>query len=711
MIFLDSETIGLVGPMVLLQTARDDEPARLHHVWDEPVGATLELLESLTTDAVCGFNLTFDWFHIQRTHNILRLMQDKSKPPIPQEWVALSRRAVNGPCLKPPAAMDVMLHARKGPMQSLMERDDVRIRRVPKQIAYGLAERLTNELEIESIYFARRKAGYQWQVVESEERPDFPDVVLRFAASGGLKPLGRFLLNHQGGDFPIPKEYRPRGELQWNIHDTAWRTIFHYHCAFWATNRVARQYAADDIKLTRDLWKHFGSPPPGDTNSNLACLVGSARWRGYNINRRLLSELAAEANVKKNAAPRDWRLVLRGLHERMTEMEAATITDTGASTLDVIIKVGGPAARFAQEVKDARASSTLHQNLHKILANDRLHFDMKVTGTLSDRTSGASGFSIHGIERDGDIRKGLVLPTPRTSGGDFEGYEVSIADAVYNDPQLNADIRSGRKLHTVLGTMLYDEDYDTVKGSPEVRVQGKGWDGDLYNPAKHSVFAWIYGAEAPKIAETARIEQEDAERAIAQLYERYPRLSQGRRRIFDRFCSMRQPGGLGSRVEWHEPDDYIESLFGFRRYFTLENKICKFLFDLAHDPPDEWKSLKGKVQRREGRFQTQGGAAMSALYGAAFQMQARNMRCAANHEIQSTGAHITKEVQHAIWKLQPTGVHEWVVQPFNMHDEVVVSHSIDVVDAVRETEAEFKKVVPLLSLAWKTDVRNWKEIK
>ena len=47
---------------------------------------------------------------------------------------------------------------------------------------------------------------------------------------------------------------------------------------------------------------------------------------------------------------------------------------------------------------------------------------------------------------------------------------------------------------------------------------------------------------------------------------------------------MRQPGGIGSKVEWHEPADFVESMLGFRRYFTLENRICKTLFDLADDP-------------------------------------------------------------------------------------------------------------------------------
>ena len=120
-----------------------------------------------------------------------------------------------------------------------------------------------------------------------------------------------------------------------------------------------------------------------------------------------------------------------------------------------------------------------------------------------------------------------------------------------------------------------------------------------------------------------------------------------RKRVADNFCSMRQPGGIGSAVVWVDPADYCETFLGFRRYFTLENLIAKALFDLARKPPAKWKDVKVKVVRRD-RVQTAGGAVASALYGAAFSMQAANMRAAANHEIQSPGAEITASGEQPI---------------------------------------------------------------
>ena len=122
-----------------------------------------------------------------------------------------------------------------------------------------------------------------------------------------------------------------------------------------------------------------------------------------------------------------------------------------------------------------------------------------------------------------------------------------------------------------------------------------------------------------------------------------------------RFVLLHDPAGRHRHeVVWKEPADYAETMLGFRRYFTLENRIARAIFDLARKPPKHWKDCKVKVVRRD-RVQTAGGAVSSALYGAAFSMQAANMRAAANHEIQSPGAEITKHVQRKIGTCSRSG--------------------------------------------------------
>jgi hypothetical protein len=175
-------------------------------------------------------------------------------------------------------------------------------------------------------------------------------------------------------------------------------------------------------------------------------------------------------------------------------------------------------------------------------------------------------------------------------------------------------------------------------------------------------------------------------------------------------CSMQQPKGLGTRVEWHEPAEYIESLYGFRRYFTLENRICKALFDLAEKPPKEWEDLKIRVVRRD-REQSAMGATRSALFGAAFAVQAANMRAAGNHVIQSSGAQLTKMLQAELWDLQPCGIYSWYVQPMNIHDEIAVPAIPEMVQPIQETVNNFVKKhmdkVPLLKIVWCSSAKSW----
>ena len=93
-------------------------------------------------------------------------------------------------------------------------------------------------------------------------------------------------------------------------------------------------------------------------------------------------------------------------------------------------------------------------------------------------------------------------------------------------------------------------------------------------------------------------------RAYADFVKRYPGIDKARNKTFDAFCSMRQPAGIGSAVVWAEPAEYIETFLGFRRYFTLENKICKALFDLARNVAEAVAGVQG-----------QGGAARSRADG------------------------------------------------------------------------------------------------
>ena len=186
-LYEDVETCGLYGFVTLIQYAVEDGPITLHEVWKRPVGETLDLIEWMATHTVVGFNLVFDWWHLCKCYTVFRLCPRDWIPEEHIDEIALKEaEAQDGPCLKPAGALDLLLHSRRGPMQSLMAREDIRIRRVPMALAYALAEELEHRIEFDGIYFAKRSAknAPRWNVFD-RKKPDgeidkvFKDVVLR----------------------------------------------------------------------------------------------------------------------------------------------------------------------------------------------------------------------------------------------------------------------------------------------------------------------------------------------------------------------------------------------------------------------------------------------------------------------------------------------------------------------------------------------------
>lgn len=760
-----------------------------------------------------------------------------------------------------------------------MARSDIRIRRVPTALSYALAEELEKRVEIDGIYFARShdKDAPKWQVFDIKNRdgdfdPNFKDVVLRFNPAGGLKFLAEHALGYKPkfhyADIEIdrslwPKElgYAPtalavsRPEKNWEVYTTdkktkkrklsgyAWPALIKHHIAHWNERADAREYATDDIKYTRELYHHFKTPPAGDDDSVLSCMVPVIRWRGFKVNdggMRILMDKAqavidnAPVNVNK---PKEVRAYI---YECMDTMEQIILKDStkkanikavsswevdeeeqctkcngegkhatgvclrceGTGTLHAIGEVTGdhgnhPAAIRADELLQIKVAAKEVELYKKLIRAGKFHASFVVIGTLSTRMSGADGLNAQGIKATKEVRgmfplawEPVDLPGYRSRlqeiigerweevwlrvepfyiqemyalcGGDFDSFEVTLADAVYQDPDLRKALvtkvdchkcaatgqikpkckgckelkklkkqcpkdcgdcvavpleecqecdgtgRTTKKIHALFAMCLFPgKTYEQI-------VASAGTQNDMYVKGKQGVFAMIYGGDFNTLVRNLGIPADVAQAAFDQWNKWFPRSAKARERTFKAFCSMRQPGGLGSQVVWGDPNDYVESFLGFRRYFTLENMITKQLFKLANAVPKAWKNCTIKVLRRQ-KVQTAGGAVSSALYGAAFQIQAANQRAAANHEIQSPGGQITKSLQRAIWDLQPAGVNVLYVAPMNVHDELMtVTHPAfvePVANVVREKVEGFRTQVPLIGMTWNKAQENWAEKK
>lgn len=771
MVPIDCETVGLVGPIVLLQYSESMEigdKIHLYDVWREKTRTTLNLIEKLMDSEICAFNLTFDHFHLCQMYNVLRLMPPDEVPDYLQFAELEPEGIKQALCLKPKAALDLFLVAKRGPYQSLMERDDVKIKRVPKQLAHKLAIELGNRVKLRGIYFGRRKDRYkpQWSVEETDDA-DFMNVTLRFAATSALKALIADIFPNDDivkmRDFtqnlPVVTElgYAPFALANGKPPDWggAWPVHIKEHILLWSYNELARKYGTNDIIYLQKLYKHFNNPPAGDYNSELCINVANCRYKGFSIDIPKIKELKQKVIGKIIGIPTAPNVVMIWLEQNMSDVEKSVFLNTKALTLEEIAswteecpicsghlvpdciacvgtgKVLHKAAIKAQQVLDARSAIKEIELFDKLLLAGRFHASFKVIGTLSDRMSGADGLNPQGIKKTDEVRSCFPLAEAELQlcGGDFSGFEVVLADAVYADPKLRKDLtdilpcnickttgkingkpckacegkgKGPKKIHALFGQNVFtDMSYDEILAT-------QGTEDDAYSKSKQAVFAMLYGGTGFTLKDRLGVDIEVAEAAYERFIKMYPGVGEARSKVFKQFCSMQQPGGIGTSVEWHDPSDFIESIYGFRRYYTLENQICKALFDLASDVPESWKTLKMKVRRRD-REQTIFGATQSALYGAAFMIQAQSMRSACNHVIQSSGANLTKNLQLEIWNIQPQGIHPFEIMVLNAHDELMcpTKHKDKVREIVDNFIIKHKGKVPLLKIDWKDSMSTW----
>jgi hypothetical protein len=554
-------------------------------------------------------------------------------------------------------------------------------------------------------------------------------------------------------------------EKEWKVWDKngklkgrAWPAYIYGDVEHWRTNEEARRYARDDVTYTRLLDEYFGFQPAGDTDSVLACMVAAVRWHGFVVDVDAVTELLSKSREVLAASPVNInkpQQVKRYIRAVMAEEEAILIdkstkkanlekirSDYVVNPDDVDPDLGGElcirclgegeeasgpcprcegrgylpvgptlASKRADEILKCKVAAKENELYEKLLKARRFHAAFKVIGTLSSRMAGGEGLNAQGIKGSKEVRgafplkwDGMVL-----CGGDFDGFEVTIADAVFGDAKLRENLLAGISIHVMMAEKIYpDKTREQIKAS---KGMADGGDIDMYTRGKQAVFATLYGGDANTINKKLSIPKKIAEAAFDAFQEEYPGIKETRENIAKSFEALKQHGEIGTgHISYTEPAEYVETFLGFRRYFTLENKIAKALFDLAHDTPKAWRKLDWKVVRRD-REQTPAGAVSSALYGAAFQIQASTIRAANNHLIQSPGAMITKDLQRNIWEVQPYGVNEWRVAPMNIHDEVLSVTAPAYVDAVTgitvKTVESFRDRVPLIGMSWVKSMENW----
>jgi hypothetical protein len=553
----------------------------------------------------------------------------------------------------------------------------------------------------------------------------------------------------------------------WKVYDKnnklrgrAWPAHIATDIEHWRTNEEARRYGRDDVKYTRLLDEYFEFPESGDNDSVLACMVAAVRWHGFTVDTDAVAELLRKSRAVLEASPVNINKpseVKAYIRDVMDESEATLIdkstkkanlekiradyvVDPDSDDFDADLggelcvrclgdgeESGSPcprcegrgfipagptlASKRADEILQCKIAAKEVELYDKLLKAGRFHAAFQVIGTLSSRMAGGEGLNAQGIKGSKEVRGAFPLMWDGTilCGGDFDGFEVTIADAVFGDPKLRQYLLDGVSIHTLMAAQIYpDKTQEEIKAS---KGFADGGDIDMYTRGKQAVFATLYGGDANTINKKLSIPKKIAEAAYDGFQEEFPGIKETREEIAEQFQALKQHGEIGTgHISYKPPAEYVETFLGFRRYFTLENKIAKAIYDLARNTPRAWRKLDWKVVRRD-REQTPAGAISSALYGAAFQIQASTIRAANNHLIQSPGAVITKHLQRRIWDVQPSGVNPWRVAPINVHDEVLSVTDPAYVDEVTEIVVEvvesFREKVPLIGMDWVKSMANW----
>lgn len=748
MYFVDTETVGFYGVPAIIQYAQDDGLVKVHDVWEVPAEQTMELIENIMAEGICGYNLSFDHFHLQKIYNMLELVKPDT---IPIKNIRMMYEAEEagrfGSCLRPYEAVDLMMNVRKSELQQSMGKKEwlikkVHISLVPRVVAY-----LNNNTILES--YLHVKDDYIWhsEVILNSKKEwvdrEWRNIVGRAKSSGSLKAICSYVFNLPTTAFPevmpdsqpvelgyIPFAKRIVGMESWPTNKPpvgmigeykgTWPAHIRSHVAHWKQS-LPRKYAIEDVMWTRKLYDYFDQPTT-NIDSELACHVASCKWRGFDLDIPALEDLRDniidEIDPKVIAASRA-RLYLMDamdpfeVNRFMTQEKVEG--GTGQPALDQLKKWieicdtclendldgcpdCGPheVARRAEYIEKSRKMNAKLRVLKKLLLAERLYPGYQVIGTKSSRMSGQGGLNPQGFDKDKQFRSCFSLG-PNLGGGDFEGFELTICDAVYDDPNWHEMLTTGKKVHAVFGAGLYDMSYEDVEA-----------DKVKYGKSKSGLFALVYGGTAGAIEYKLEATNEQAKRAEKEFFNNFPMFLKRREEIYKYYRPLQDD------YSWNEPLQFIESFMGHRRYFLLEWKICRMLYRLAKDMPFEQKDELTCQRHDGGKVQTVSNALRSALYQTIKQIQKKASRAAINHEIQSPGADITKAAQKAIADLQPPGIHPWRVQTMNVHDEILATaHDPDIVDDIERVVYakidELREKVPLLQMEWKRGP-NWRDI-
>ncbi len=412
-----------------------------------------------------------------------------------------------------------------------------------------------------------------------------------------------------------------------------------------------------------------------------------------------LEELKNSPPKKEKDIP-EWEEKIKNEEAHIRSLRSAPTGWIPAGPMPVVARV-----REIQRTRKATKRAQVYRKL--IQCKGRMYPSFNPIGAKSGRLSGADGMNFQAIGSEETMRNVFTLHDKDTvlSMGDYSSLEIIIAIVVYGDDILMRDVESGKSLHALMACELYDMTYEQVMSS-------KGTKNDVYKLAKIVVYSLLYGATISGIAYKLTLPTATVQKAYDNFVKKYPGVAKARRELAAMFTAISQPGGRGTEVFWTDPQTYVESMFGFRRDFSIEFDIARILFKFANNIPKEWKQIPGRSVRYGDNAKAYWQHVSSGLFGcAANSIQGGVIRAALNHIIQSTGNHLTVGLQSAVWDIQPVGIHPFLLTLMSIHDELCVVSKEEVVDEVTSTVSNTiesqREDVPLLAMDWMSHASSW----
>lgn len=359
----DTETMGLHGPVCILQYKFDSEEAVLYNPWLEPVSKTQALIERMVRARMVAHNITFDHQKIQSFYNAIRRLENAHGPdarPIDHvdEMVTHLYEARNDFCLKPPQAVCTLMLCQKEIGGASGDMKEIRVRKIPVEVGELVAQILNKHTKIPAIMFARQKVKREpWAVAECSDKtagPEWCDVVLKFAPSNALKDVCRLVLgvdkvqklgqDLRPAEYPVEEGYAPycnlldEGGYYYTpkpkngaapVRRKLWPLLLQDHIDFWNNDPNAVRYAMDDIVLLEMLYDKLGRPET-DFDAEIGCQVASVRMAGFDVDHDKLWAGIEESTKHNDAAEVNVdspKQVKAYIMEALDELESHVVAD------------------------------------------------------------------------------------------------------------------------------------------------------------------------------------------------------------------------------------------------------------------------------------------------------------------------------------------------------------------------------------------------